>query len=194
MVSIEHLDATTADAVKDQQTVTPTGQSVATVIHDVRTSSPVNHVDHRGRVFEVYPGPSDYWIDPVVYCYAFTVRRLQVKGWGLHLEKQDRYTLVHGEVLTVLYDARIDSPTHGTVQKVMLSEQGIRQLTIPTGVWHLNVNVSEEEAFLINHPTQTYRHDAPDRYLLPWDAPSIPLDIAALFPVQLQSHVCDSCS
>lgn len=57
----------------------------------------------------------------------------QVKGWGLHLEKEDRYTILKGENMTVMYDARLDSPTHGAVQRVYLSEQGVRQVTIPTG-------------------------------------------------------------
>lgn len=180
------LDDTAAAAVKDAQTVTPEGESVARTIDGVATVSPVNHVDHRGRVFEVYAGVSDFWQEPVVYCYTFTVRALQTKGWGLHLEKSDRYTLIHGELLTLLYDARLDSPTHGVLQKVTLTEQGVRQLRIPTGVWHMNVNLSESETFLVNHPTRVYRHAEPDRLLLPWDAPEIPVDVAAHFPVQLR--------
>lgn len=180
-----NLDETVEAAQRDAQTVTAAGESVASTIHGVVTGAPVNHVDHRGRVFEVYAGPSEFWEEPLVYCYTFTVRAGQTKGWGLHLEKEDRYTLIHGEVLTILFDARTDSPTHGVVQKVTLTEQGIRQLRIPTGVWHMNVNLSESESFLINHPTTVYRHAAPDRLLLSWDAPQIPVDLAAYFPIQV---------
>ncbi|HMO11231.1 MAG TPA: dTDP-4-dehydrorhamnose 3,5-epimerase family protein [Actinotalea sp.] len=185
------LDSTGDAARRDAQTVTKEGVQLGSRIDGVVTGSPVNHVDHRGRVFEVYAGPSDFWQAPVVYCYAFTVRAGQVKGWGLHLEKEDRYTLIHGEVLTVLYDARVDSPTYGVVQKVTLSEQGIRMLRIPTGVWHMNVNLAETETFLINHPTVAYHHSAPDRLLLPWDAPEIPVDLASFFPIQARHrHDC----
>jgi dTDP-4-dehydrorhamnose 3,5-epimerase len=180
------LDETATAGSVDEQTVTSSGASVARAIQGVVTNAPVNHVDHRGRVFEVYAGPSEFWADPVVYCYAFTVRAQQTKGWGLHLEKEDRYTLIHGEVLTILYDARVDSPTHGLVQKVNLSGQGIRQLRIPTGVWHMNVNLGEREAFLVNHPTAVYHHEAPDRMLLPWDAEEIPVDVSQYFPNQLK--------
>ena len=93
-------------------------------------------------------------------------------------------TLISGEALVLLYDARSSSSTHGVVQKVPLSEQGTRQLLIPAGVWHLTLNIGESEAFLINHPTAQYVHSAPDRLLLPWDSPEIPVDVAALFPVQ----------
>jgi dTDP-4-dehydrorhamnose 3,5-epimerase-like enzyme len=70
------------------------------------------------------------------------------------------------------------------IQKVTLSEQGTRQLVIPTGVWHMNINVSESESFLINHPTEIYHHEAPDRYLMPIDSKDIPFDTASLFPTQ----------
>lgn len=176
------LDHTARAARRDTATVTKSGQRLGEVIDGVRTAAPVNHLDHRGRVFEVYTGDRDFWVDPVVYCYAFTVRPGQVKGWGLHEYKVDRYTLISGEVLTVLYDAREDSPTSGLVNKVHLSGEAVRQLVIPTGVWHININLGAGEAFLVNHPTQVYRHDQPDRLLLPWDCPQIPVDVAALLP------------
>lgn len=185
MTTNESFDDSVAAAIRDEQTVTRSGQRVETRIHGVRTQTPVVHNDHRGRVFEVFTGPGDYWDEPVVYCYAFSVRVNQVKGWGLHLEKTDRYTLICGENMTVLYDARLDSPTHGVVQRVYLSEQGVRQLTIPTGVWHMNVNIAQTESILINHPTEVYDHERPDRVLLPWDSAEIPVDLAGMLPVQM---------
>jgi len=184
------LDASVRAAIKDVATVTSDGKSLGSGIEGVLTYAPVVHSDHRGRVFEVFPGESEFWDEPVVYCYAWSVRQGMVKGWGLHAEKSDRYTLISGEIVTVLCDARSDSPTHGVVQKVTLSEQGTRQLRIPAGVWHMNVNVGESEAFLINHPTRAYRHGNPDRFLLPWDTSEIPFNLKSLFPVQLTSTDC----
>lgn len=178
------LDDSTVEALRDVQTVTAGGRPIAPVIEGLVVHSPVNHIDHRGRVFEVFAGESDLWREPVVYCYSWSIRAGMAKGWGLHLEKDDRYTLITGEAMVVLYDARTESGTHGIVQKVPLSPQGVRQLLIPRGVWHLTLNLSTAETFLINHPTQPYRHEAPDRLLLPWDSPSIPLDLAELFPIQ----------
>lgn len=187
------FDDSLSAAVQDTATVTSDGKPLDRRIDGVRTSAPVVHVDHRGRVFEVYPGPSDFWTDPVVYCYAFSVRPRQTKGWGLHQEKDDRYTLMKGEVLTLLYDPRVGSPTQGLVQKVVLTEQGIRSLRIPIGVWHMSINLADEEALLVNHPTQPYRHDRPDRLLLPWNTPHIPVDVAALFPNQLHGPIACPC-
>lgn len=180
-----HLDHTGAAGLRDTATVTASGSSLATSIDGVVTLSPVNHVDHRGRVFEVYNARDDlFWAKPVVFCYAFSVRPAQTKGWGLHEHKDDRYTLLSGEVLTVLYDARTDSPTHGTVQKVTLTGEAVRSVLIPAGVWHANVNLGTSEAFLVNHPTQPYVHSAPDRVLLPWDTDEIPVDLESFFPNQ----------
>ncbi len=187
------LDHTVEMALQDLQTVTADGTSVAAAIDGVMTNAPTNHVDHRGRVFEVYPGQSEFWHEPIVYCYSWTIRSMMTKGWGLHLKKDDRYTIIHGEALTVLYDARLDSPTHGLVQKVPLSGQGTRQVLIPKGVWHITLNLSESEVFLINHPTQVYDHQQPDRLLLQWDSPSIPFDLGSLFPVQLMGCADGDC-
>lgn len=180
------LDRSVDVAASDVATVDSRGQRLGDTINGVLQVQPVNHVDHRGRVFEVFPGVTDegFWRDPVTYCYAFTVRANQTKGWGLHQYKDDRYTLIDGEVVTVLYDARVDSPTHGVVQKVVLSPQGVRQLLIPVGVWHLNIALGPTEAHLINHPTKPYVHDQPDRMLLPWDSQEIPFDAKSLFPNQ----------
>lgn len=194
MTESMRIDDTLRIALADMQTVTKSGESVARIIDGVKTATPVNHVDHRGRVFEIFPGVNEYWSKPLVYCYAWTIRAMQIKGWGLHFEKADRYTLIHGEVLTILYDARLDSPTHGVVQKVSLSAQGIRQLTIPAGVWHMNLNLSEHEVHLLNHPTEVYHHEKPDRLLLPWDAQEIPIDLGELFPLQFQGGHAEGCS
>lgn len=180
-------DPSIVAARRDVATVTPQGQLLASCIEGVSTFAPVNHVDHRGRVFEIFGSAADQWEKPVVYCYAFTVRPGFTKGWGLHEHKDDRYTLISGELLTILYDARVDSPTHGLVQKVTLTPEGTRQLIIPTGVWHMNVCLSPTEAFLINHPTRVYEHDVPDRLLLHWNSPEIPVDLSEYFPTQFKS-------
>jgi dTDP-4-dehydrorhamnose 3,5-epimerase len=182
-----NLDASFVAGLRDSQTVNSSGDSVAKAISGVKVIKTVNHVDHRGRVFEIYPGQNEYWDEPVVYCYAFTVKVNRAKGWGLHQKNIDRYTLITGEVLTVLYDARLESPTHGLVQKVFMSGQGIRQLSIPKGVWHINFNIGTEEAFLINHPTEVYAHDNPDRLLLDWNSKEIPIDLAEFFPIQFST-------
>lgn len=170
-------------AHRDVQTVTPDGRPIHRVIDGVKVRTTPHHVDHRGTVFEMYEGVGDYWDEPVVYAYQFSVRPRQMKGWGLHVRKFDRYTIISGEVLLFLYDARVDSPTHGVSMKLVLSDRGVRQVTMPPFVWHLSVNVGDVDAHLVNFPTEVYHHESPDRQLLPWDSPEIPVDVRAHLPV-----------
>jgi dTDP-4-dehydrorhamnose 3,5-epimerase len=175
-------DPSIAAGQRDAQTVTKDGASVLRTIDGVRTRSTVNHVDHRGSVYEIFEGDNEFFGSPVVYAYQFSVRPHQMKGWGLHEHKFDRYTVIAGEVLLFLYDPRPDSPTKGLVQKLVLSDRAVRQVIIPKSVWHLSVNVGTDEARLVNFPTEVYHHDAPDRLLLPWDSPEIPVSIADHLP------------
>jgi len=168
---------------QDVATVTPTGASLAQTIDGARVRATPNHIDHRGSVFEMYEGQNDFWTDPVVYAYQFSVRPHQMKGWGLHERKTDRYTIISGEVLLFLWDDREGSPTRGVVQRIVLSARAARQVVIPVGVWHLSLNLGSVEAHLINFPTEVYHHDAPDRRLLAWDDPAAPVDLRALLPV-----------
>ena len=178
------LDATFNNSQKDLQTTFRDGTRVEKFIDGVLINKQVTHVDHRGRLFEIWNGTQDFWKDPVVYCYMFSVKINTTKGWGLHEEKDDRYTLIKGEICTVLFDPRKQSSTFGQTQKVYLSEQGFRQLLIPKGVWHMNINISEGESFLINHPTKIYNHEAPDRRLLPINSDLIPFNVSEIFPTQ----------
>jgi dTDP-4-dehydrorhamnose 3,5-epimerase len=168
--------------VRDSQTVTKSGESTVRTIVGVLQRSTKNHVDHRGSVFEIYEGENAFFGTELVYAYQFSVRPHQMKGWGLHETKTDRYTIISGEILLFLWDDRPGSSTRGVVQKVVMSDRGVRQVIIPVGVWHLSVNVGAEEARLINFPTDVYHHEAPDRLLLEWDAPEVPIRIADHLP------------
>lgn len=168
----------------DPATVTAEGESLAAAIDGLRTKRAVVHVDHRGRLFEVFNAADDFWSGPVVHSYVFTVRPGTIKGWGVHDHKWDRYCLITGEMLIVLWDGRENSPTHGLVQEVVLSTEGTRMLATPPGVWHANVNLGPAECVVMNHPTAPYDYAHPDRRLLPWNSPEIPVDLSAYYPVQ----------
>lgn len=176
----------TFGAIADGPTVDSSGASLRGGIEGVLTRTVVSHVDHRGRVYELINIERDpeFWNDPVIASYVFTIREGTIKGWGVHSHKDDRYNLISGETMTILYDARFHSPTYQHVQEVSLSPQGIRQLLIPAGVWHLSVNVAPEETVLVNFPSQPYNYEAPDRLTMPWYSDSIPVDVEKYFPRQ----------
>ena len=176
------MAAEAGPGIRDEQTVTSDGRPTTPVIDGVVLRTPTVHLDHRGAVYEVYNGDPDLWSEPVVYAYVFTVRPGQMKGWGMHEHKEDRYSLIVGEGLVLLHDDRRDSPTRGVTQSVVLAERGTRQLLIPRGVWHLHYNPTPHEAHFLNLPTEPYHHDAPDRLTLPWDTDQLAVDVSKYLP------------
>jgi dTDP-4-dehydrorhamnose 3,5-epimerase len=184
LVDIDGLHASVREGAWDVRTTTDDGTAIVGDIDGVIAHRLTIHPDHRGRVFEVYSRTLPHFIAPVVHAYVFTIRPSYIKGWGIHLEKDDRYTILTGEVLTVLFDARKASPTYGRTTRFLLGPHGHQQLLIPAGVWHASINLGHDEAFLLNMPTHPYHHEAPDRITLPWDSPAIPVDLHVLLPKQ----------
>jgi dTDP-4-dehydrorhamnose 3,5-epimerase len=167
---------------RDVASVTAAGKSVRSALEGVVVHAPTTHVDHRGWLFEMHNHEPALGDEPLVWAYADMVRPGQIKGWARHEVKVDRYTLVAGSLLVLLHDERPDSPTHGVTQDVVLSPMGARQIRIPVGVWHLLANVGTDEAMFVNLPTEPYHHDAPDRFLLPWDTDQLPVDVRSYLP------------
>ena len=166
--------------MKQSRTVSKDGTNLRPTIDGVVTGMRPVHPDLRGRVFEIYRGKDDeFFKDEVSWLYAWSVRAGKLKGWGRHEVTYDRYALVSGEVSVVLFDGRADSPTHKRVQIVHMSHQSVRLLIIPCGIWHLTINQSGEEAYLLNFKTVPFDHAGPDKEVLPWNTDEIPFDVAA---------------
>lgn len=167
---------------QDTQTVSDSGEPIASLISGVIVGSPPVHEDHRGVLVEMYRDPG-FWAEPFAYAYQTSLRPGVAKGWFLHKEKSDRYHLAVGELMLFLYDDRPDSPTKGMVNSFFLSERNNRDVFIPKGLWHLSLNVGSADAVLINLPTTHYNPESPDRYHLPFDTDQIPVDIRSYFPL-----------
>ncbi len=159
---------------RDPATVDATGNSIARAPFGVSFRDAVTHFDERGSVCELYDERWDWSPNPLVFSYIFTLRPKRVKGWGMHMQHEDRYIVLRGEMIVVMYDTRDDSPTKGLVSQVHLSEWHRRLMNIPIGIWHANWNPGDTEALINNFPTRPYDHENPDKYRLPIDAPEIP--------------------
>jgi dTDP-4-dehydrorhamnose 3,5-epimerase len=159
---------------RDSATVDAKGNSLAKVPHGVTFRNAVTHFDDRGSVCELYDERWDWHSAPLVFSYIFTLRPNRVKGWGMHMHHEDRYIVLRGEMIVVMYDSREDSPTKGLVSQVHLSEWNRRLMNIPIGIWHVNWNPGSTEALVNNFPTRAYDHDNPDKYRLPIDTDQIP--------------------
>jgi len=163
-----------AASLRDRMTVTAAGQRCDTLIEGVQVRDLVLHTDDRGTVVELYDPRWGWHPDPMVFSYCYTVRPGWVKGWAMHLQHEDRYCLLAGEMKVVLFDSREGSPSHGKVLEIYLSEQRRQILSIPAGVWHADENVGTRDAMIVNFPTIQYDHAKPDKYRLPPGTPLIP--------------------
>jgi len=162
------------DGTQDKATVNPDGERLAKVPVGVTFRRITTHIDDRGNVFEMFDPRWHWHPDVIEFVYCFTIRPGVTKGWGLHKKHEDRYCIMYGELLVVLYDDRPESPTRGLVSEIILSEFDRRLMNIPAGVWHADRNIGTKDAIVVNFPTIKYDHAAPDKYRLPLDTDKIP--------------------
>ena len=130
--------------------------------------------DDRGVILELIDLRQEYWADGVPYLYMGTCRPGRAKGWGMHKIHIDRYMVLDGEMLLVLFDDRVDSATRGVTQEFYLTRDGLNQITIPPGVWHAHLNLGQRDLLFVNAPSQPFQHGQPDKWRLPLDTDKIP--------------------
>ncbi|MEM1386752.1 MAG: dTDP-4-dehydrorhamnose 3,5-epimerase family protein [Pseudomonadota bacterium] len=171
------LDITLEAAAEEEASVTEDGVPLAPQIHGSIEHKTVTHVDDRGTVTELWDDRWNFHPEPVTFAYTYTVREGRAKGWGLHKLHEDRYFLLDGRMEIVCYDVRPDSPTCGQISKIRLSPENPRMVTIPTHVWHANINIGAGSVRVINFPTMPYDHANPDKYRLPLRNDVIPYEI-----------------
>jgi dTDP-4-dehydrorhamnose 3,5-epimerase len=167
-----------ADATRDASTVSTSGESRMVVPDGVIFRDAVTHVDDRGSLCELFDPRWGWSHEGLVYAYVTTLRPGMIKGWGMHLEHEDRYFILYGELEVVLYDDREGSPTRGLVSTIYLTELRRGLMNIPEGVWHAIRNVGNKDVTVINFPTKPYDHENPDKYRLPIDTDQIPHSFA----------------
>ncbi len=123
--------------------------------------------DERGQIVELIDSTDSYWRLGLKYLYKGTCRPGKWKGWGIHDHHEDRYLIVSGEMLLVLFDDRVESKTKGVIQEFYLSDSGINQIKIPAGIWHLHKNLGSKDLVFLNSPSEPYNHKNPDKRRLP---------------------------
>lgn len=173
-------EKTLVAAKSDGAKVAASGESLAPIPYGSVSYQSKTHVDDRGSVTELYDARWGFHDAPVEFAYTYTIRTGRAKGWGLHKLHEDRYFLLSGRMEIVCYDVREDSPTYGQISKITLSEENPRIVTIPTFVWHANLNIGESEVRVINFPTMPYDHANPDKLRLPLNTDVIPYRITGV--------------
>ena len=132
--------------------------------------------DERGRLAEILRNDDAEFFIKFGQVYMTTAYPGVVKGWHYHKKQTDHFACIHGMMKVVLYDSREDSPTHGEVNQFFIGIHNPLLVRIPPGVMHGFKCISEQEAIVINIPTEVYVYDEPDEFRVdPYDN-DIPYD------------------
>ena len=133
--------------------------------------------DERGRLMEILRSDDDLFIR-FGQLYMTTAYPGVVKGWHYHKKQVDNFAVVKGMIKLVLYDQREDSPTRGEINEFFLGEHNPQLVQIPHHVLHGFKCAGDEEAIVINCPTEVYRYDEPDEFRIDAFSGEVPYDWA----------------
>jgi dTDP-4-dehydrorhamnose 3,5-epimerase len=164
--------------VQEQPSVTPDGVSLRPRIDGVKVRYQRPLEDARGEVTEVYRPSWGLSDEPLVYVYQVSVRPGAIKGWVVHERQDDRLFHIVGTTHWALFDNRLDSPTNGMLNELVLSEKNRALLIIPRGVYHAVQNIGTSDAIFVNMPTRPYDHGDPDKFRLPLKNALIPFSFS----------------
>lgn len=129
--------------------------------------------DERGRLMEIMRG-DDVFFEKFGQVYMTTAYPGVVKGWHYHKKQCDNMAVVKGMMKIVLYDSRKESATFGEVNEVIAGIHNPVLVHIPPFVYHGFKCISEDEAIVVNAPTELYNYQEPDEFRLPAHGSDIP--------------------
>jgi dTDP-4-dehydrorhamnose 3,5-epimerase len=119
--------------------------------------------DERGRLMEILRLDEDIF-SRFGQVYMTTTYPQVVKAWHFHKRQDDFITCVKGMLKLVLYDDREGSPTRGEVNEFFIGDHKPTLVKVPKMVYHGWKCIGQEEAIVINVPTEPYRASDPDEY------------------------------
>ena len=131
--------------------------------------------DERGRLMEILRA-DDELFQKFGQVYMTTAYPGVVKAWHYHKLQTDNMAVIKGMMKIALYDARKDSPTYSEVNEFFLGEHNFKLIQIPKMIYHGFKCISQEEAIVINIPTQPYNREHPDEYRVDPYENNIPYD------------------
>ncbi|HVY68199.1 MAG TPA: dTDP-4-dehydrorhamnose 3,5-epimerase family protein [Patescibacteria group bacterium] len=97
-----------------------------------------------------------------------------IKAFHWHKQQDDLWYIASGQVRTVLYDTRQDSPTYRQTQVVIMGENDPQLVLIPKGVAHGYQVLGQKPAVLLYHTTMHYNPQ--DEFRIAWNDPEINFD------------------
>lgn len=121
--------------------------------------------DERGTLMEIMRADDSFY-KKFGQVYMTTAYPGVVKGWHYHKKQADNMAVVKGMMKIVLYDGRKKSKTYGEIVEIFAGIHNPVLVHIPAFVYHGFKCISEEEAIVINTPTEVYHYERPDEYRL----------------------------
>jgi len=121
--------------------------------------------DERGRLMEILRNDEEIFTG-FGQVYMTTTYPHVVKAWHYHKKQDDHITCIKGMLKLVLYDGRKKSPTFGEINEFFIGDYNRMLVKVPKMIYHGWKCVSEEEAIVINIPTEPYNRTKPDEYRL----------------------------
>ncbi len=131
--------------------------------------------DERGRLMEILRRDDELFRN-FGQAYVTTTYPGVVKAWHKHEKQTDNIACVAGLIKMALYDGRPDSPTFKEVNEFYLGVHNPLLVQLPPGIYHGWMCVSQEEAIIVNLPTETYNYEHPDEQRLDPHSNDIPYD------------------
>ena len=131
--------------------------------------------DERGRLMEILRADDDMY-RAFGQVYMTTAYPGVVKGWHYHKKQCDNMAVVRGMMKIVLYDSREGSKTFGEVSEFFAGVHNPILVHIPPLVFHGFKCISEEEAIVVNTPTERYNYLEPDEFRVHPHKNDIPYD------------------
>ena len=131
--------------------------------------------DERGRLMEMLRADDDLFIK-FGQVYMTTTYPGVVKAWHYHKKQVDNFVVVKGMMKVVLYDSREASVSFREINEFFMGEHNPILLQIPAYVYHGFKCISENEAIVINCPTELYCYRDPDEYRIQPLGGEIPYD------------------
>ena len=129
--------------------------------------------DERGRLMEILR-IDDEMFSNFGQVYMTAAYPGVVKGWHYHKKQFDNMAVIKGMMKIALYDARQTSMTCGEVNEIFAGEHNPVLVHIPPYVHHGFKCISNDEALVVNVPSEPYNYQEPDEFRVPPHDSEIP--------------------
>ena len=106
--------------------------------------------DERGAVYHVMKNDSETFYS-FGEAYFSKINKNIVKGWKYHKEMKQNFCVPYGKLKLVLFDNRVDSPSKGVINEIILSDnENYMRVTIPENIWYSFKCLSNDYCLLLN--------------------------------------------